>query len=308
MTSAVADGGAPAVVAGSRAVAWRHRQVSPRKVARETLFYLAVVVVVLIALFPFFWILRTSLLSDSQIAAGVGGANGIIPSHLSGAAYKEVFTNTSFGLLDPLLNSLIVSLAATVVTIIVASMAGYALARLRIRGAGAILAFILLAGFFPVLAMIGPLFLVLRYLGMLDNIYPLIIVYLVYTLPIATWLLKNFFQQIPSELEDAALVDGASRLQTLRKVVVPVAIPAVFTAAILSFILAWNDFAFAVSFLTTTNRFTAPLAITTFGQSEYQTYYNLIDAAVVIISIPIALLVLFAQRRIVAGLTAGSFR
>jgi len=295
MTSAVADGGVPAAVAGSRVATWRPRRFSPRKVIGETLFYLAVVIVVLIALFPFFWILRTSLLSDQQIAQGVGGANGIIPSHLSGSAYKEVFTNSSFGFLDPLLNSLIVALATTVVTIIVASMAGYALARLHIRGAGAILAFILLAGFFPVLAMIGPLFLVLRYLGWLNSIWPLIIVYLVYTLPIATWLLKNFFEQIPSELEDAALVDGATRLQTLRKVVIPVAIPAVFTAAILSFILAWNDFA-------------APLAITTFGQSQYQTFYNLIDAAVVIISIPIALLVLFAQRRIVSGLTAGSFR
>jgi ABC-type glycerol-3-phosphate transport system permease component len=195
-----------------------------------------------------------------------------------------------------------------VVTVIVGSMAGYALARLRIRGAGAILAFILLAGFFPVLAMIGPLFLVLRYIGALDSIWPLIIVYLVYTLPISTWLLKNFFEQIPAELEDAALVDGATRLQTLRRVVIPVAVPAVFTAGILSFILAWNDFAFAVSFLTSTGHFTAPLAITTFGQSMFQTFYNLIDAAVVIISIPIALLVLFAQRRIVAGLTAGSFR
>jgi len=156
--------------------------------------------------------------------------------------------------------------------------------------------------------MIGPLFLVLRYLGWLNSIWPLIIVYLVYTLPISTWLLKNFFEQVPVELEDAALVDGATRLQTLRKVVIPVAVPAVFTAAILSFILAWNDFAFAVSFLTSTNHFTAPLAITTYGQSQYQTFYNLIDAAVVIISIPIALLVLFAQRRIVAGLTAGSFR
>jgi ABC-type glycerol-3-phosphate transport system permease component len=308
MTSAVADGGVPAVAAGSRTVAWRHRRFTPRTVVRETLFYLAVVIVVLIALFPFFWILRTSLLSNQQIAAGVGGANGIIPSHLTGSAYKDVFTNTSFGFLDPLLNSLIVAAATTVVTIIVASMAGYALARLRIRGAGAILAFILLAGFFPVLAMIGPLFLVLRNLGLLNNIYPLIIIYLVYTLPIATWLLKNFFEQIPAELEDAALVDGATRLQTLRKVVVPVAVPAVFTAGILSFILAWNDFAFAVSFLTSTNHFTAPLAITTFGQSQYQTFYNLIDAAVVIISVPIALLVLFAQRRIVSGLTAGSFR
>jgi trehalose/maltose transport system permease protein len=304
MTSAVADG-VPATVPVARS---GHRQVSPKKIIRETLFYIAVVIVVLIALFPFFWILRTSLLSDSQVAAGVGGANGIIPSHLSGSAYKEVFTNSSLSFLRPLLNSVIVALLTTVVTVIVGSIAGYALARLRIRGTGPILAFVLLAGFFPVLAMIGPLFLMLRYLGWLNSIWPLIIVYLVYTLPISTWLLRNFFTQIPSELEDAALVDGATRLQTLRKVVIPVAIPAVFTAGILSFILAWNDFAFAVSFLSSTNQFTAPLAITTFGQSQYQTFYNLIDAAVVIISIPIALLVLFAQRRIVSGLTAGSFR
>ena len=299
MTSAVVP-----VAAAARPA--RRRRAPAGKVVRETLFYLAVVIVVLIALFPFYWILRTSLLSNTQVAAGVGGANGIIPAHLSGVAYENVFTQASF--LRPLVNSVIVALATTVVTIIVAAMAGYALARLHIRGAGAILGFILLAGFFPVLAMIGPLFLVLRYLGALNSIYPLIIVYLVYTLPIATWLLKNFFEQIPPELEDAALVDGATRLQVLRKVVIPVAVPAVFTAAILSFILAWNDFAFAVSFLTSTAHFTAPLAITTFGQSQFQTFYNLIDAAVVIISIPIALLVLFAQRRIVSGLTAGSFR
>jgi ABC-type glycerol-3-phosphate transport system permease component len=301
MTSAVAA--VPSSPAKTRRV--RHR-IPPGKIVRESLFYIGVGIVVLIALFPFFWILRTSLLSNSQVAAGVGGANGIIPSHLSGVAYENVFTQASF--LRPLLNSIIVALGTTLVTVFVASMAGYALARLRIRGTGPILAFILLAGFFPVLAMVGPLFLIFRYLGWLDNIYPLIIVYLVYTLPISTWLLRNFFMQVPSELEDAALVDGATRLQTLRLVVVPVAIPAVFTAGILSFILAWNDFAFAVSFLDSQSQFTAPLAITTFGQSQFQTFYNLIDAAVVIISIPIAVLVLLAQRRIVSGLTAGSFR
>jgi ABC-type glycerol-3-phosphate transport system permease component len=302
MTAAVADAGATPAAHAVR----RPRRYNARKIISETLFYIAAVIVVLISLFPFYWILRTALESNSQVAAGVGGANGIIPSHLSGAAFKNVFTQQDFG--TPLLNSVIVSLACTAVTVVVASMAGYALARLKIRGAGAILGFILLAGFFPVLAMIGPLFLLLRYLGALNNIYPLIIVYLVYTLPISTWLLKNFFEQIPTELEDAALTDGATRLQVLYKVVVPVAVPGVFTAAILSFILAWNDFAFAVSFLNTTSHYTAPLAITTFGQSGYQTFYNLIDAAVVIVSIPIALLVLFAQRRIVSGLTAGSFR
>jgi ABC-type glycerol-3-phosphate transport system permease component len=282
------------------------RRARPGKVAREVLFYLAVVIVILIALFPFYWILRTALESNTQVAAGVGGANGIIPGSLSGRAFRDVFTQAQF--LTPLRNSIIVALATTVVTVIVASLAGYALARLHIRGAGAMLAFILLAGFFPVLAMIGPLFLMLRSIGALDSIWPLVIVYLVYTLPISTWLLRSFFAQIPAELEDAALTDGATRLQVLRKVIIPVSVPGVFTAAILSFILAWNDFAFAVSFLSSAGNFTAPLAITTFGQSGFQVYYNLIDAAVVIISIPIALLVLLAQRRIVAGLTAGSFR
>ncbi len=303
--TAAADG-AVTVAATSSHTVQRSRGPGAGKIVKETLFYLAVVIAILISLFPFYWILRTSLESNSQVAAGVGGANGIVPTHLSFSAYVNVFSKDDF--LTPLLNSIIVALATTAVTVVVASLAGYALARLDIRGAGAILAFILLAGFFPVLAMIGPLFLLLKNFGLLDNIYPLIIVYLVYTLPITTWLLKNFFEQIPRELEEAALVDGATRLQTLRKVVIPVAVPAVFTAGILAFILAWNDFAFAVSFLVTPSHFTAPLSIVTFGESQFQVFYNLIDAAVVIISIPIAILVLFAQRRIVSGLTAGSFR
>jgi trehalose/maltose transport system permease protein len=302
MTEAVA-GTRPQSARGATA---RRRRPKLRKVLVETGFYLAVLIVVAISLFPFYWILRTSLESDGQVAAGVGGANGLLPSHLTGSAYVNDFSQQHF--LTPLINSIIVAFGTTIVTVIVASLAGYALARLRIRGTAAILSFVLLAGFFPVLAMIGPLFLLFRNLGLLDNIFPLIIVYLVYTLPISTWLLKSFFEQIPPDLEEAALVDGATRLQALRKVVVPVAIPGVFTAGILSFILAWNDFAFAVSFLNTTGNFTAPLSIVTFGQSQFQVFYNRIDAAVVIITIPVALLVLFAQRRIVAGLTAGSFR
>ena len=272
---------------------------------REALFYLLVLLAVAVSLFPFYWILRTSLESNADVARGVQ-ATGLLPSHLSIKAYVDDFTQQHF--LTPLLNSAIIALAATAVTIVVATMAGYALARLSIRGTGAILAFILIAGFFPVLAMVGPLFLLFRDLGFLNSIYPLILAYLVYTLPIATWLLRNFFSQIPQELEEAALVDGATRLQALRKVVIPVAIPGVFTAAILAFILAWNDFTFAVSFLETPENFTAPLAIVNFGQSQFQVFYNRIDAAVVIITVPIAVMVLFAQRRIVAGLTAGSFR
>ncbi len=281
------------------------RRLRPKSVLREIGFYLLVLIVLAISLFPFYWILRTAFETDAESAQG-STTTGLLPAHLSFSAFSNDFTQQHF--LTPLVNSAIVAAGATVITIVVASLAGYALARFPIRGARTILGFVLVAGFFPVLAMIGPLFLLLKDLGLLDNIYPLIIIYLVYTLPIATWLLTNFFSQIPRDLEEAALVDGATRMQALRKVVIPVAVPGVFTTAILAFILAWNDFAFAVSFLDTPNRFTAPLAIVNFGQSAFQVYYNRIDAAVVIITIPIAVLVLFAQRRIVAGLTAGSVR
>lgn len=273
---------------------------------RQVLFYLAVLIVLAVALFPFYWVIRTSLETQAEVSAGVGGANGLLPPHLTFSNYIDDFTQQHF--LTPLVNSAIVAVATTAASIVFASLAGYALARLSIRGSSAVLTFLLLAGFFPVVAMIGPLFLLYRDLHFLNSIYPLILTYLVYTLPLATWLLRNFFNQIPLELEEAAMVDGATRLQALRKVVVPLAIPGVFTTAILSFILAWNDFAFAVSFLRSPNTFTAPLSIVTFGQSQFEVFYNRIDAAVVIITIPIALLVLFAQRRIVSGLTAGAIR
>jgi ABC-type glycerol-3-phosphate transport system permease component len=277
-----------------------------RRVLGRAGWWLLVLVVLAVSLFPFYWILRTALSSNADVAAGVGGANGLWPAHATFSSFVDDFTQQHF--LRPLINSAVVALATTVVSVFFAALAGYALARLRVRGSGVILGFVLLAGFFPVLAMVGPLFLLYRKLGFLDNIWPLVVTYLVYTLPIATWLLRNFFAQIHVELEEAAMVDGATRLQALRRVVVPVAVPGVFTAAILSFILAWNDFAFAVSFLSSPNQFTAPLAIVNFGESQFQVFYNRIDAAVVIITLPIAALVLVAQRRIVSGLTAGSFR
>jgi ABC-type glycerol-3-phosphate transport system permease component len=187
-------------------------------------------------------------------------------------------------------------------------MAGYALSSTKIRGRPLIMGFILVAGFFPILALVGPLFIAYKHTGLLNSYPALILAYLIYTLPLATWLLSSYFSQIPRELEEAAIVDGLTRVQALRKVIIPVALPGVFTAAILAFILAWNDFTFALSFMTTPNMYTAPVAIVSLGQSQYQTFYNLIDAAVVIIAIPIALIVILAQRRIVSGLTAGAIK
>jgi ABC-type glycerol-3-phosphate transport system permease component len=270
---------------------------------KKTGFFLLLTIFVLVSLFPFYWIVITSLKSNAEMTQST---HSLLPTGITFSNYVNDFTKQDF--LRPLLNSAIVCLAATLLTVIVASMAGYALARTKIRGRPLVLGFILIAGFFPILAMVGPLFIFFRHIGLLDTYPALILSFLIYTLPLATWLLSSYFSQIPKELEEAAIVDGTTRIEALRKVIMPVAMPGVFTAAILSFILAWNDFTFSLSFMTTPNMYTAPLAIVNLGQSQYQTFYNLIDAAVVIISIPIALIVIFAQRRIVSGLTAGSFR
>ena len=281
----------------------RTRPLGAAGVGRQAAFYLLVAAFVVASLFPFYWIVATSLKSQAELTRGT---TGLWPHHPTLSSYRFAFTQGDFG--RPLLNSLIVAVSTTAVTIVLASLAGYALARLGMRGRGAILALILLAGFFPVIAMVGPLFLVWRDLGLLNSYAGLIITYLVYTLPLATWFLTNYFGQIPVEMEEAAITDGATRLGALWRITMPLALPGVFTTAILAFILAWNDFAFALSFLQTPGRYTAPLAIVNLGQSQYQVFYNVIDAAVVIVTIPIALLVIFAQRRIISGLTAGSFR
>jgi ABC-type glycerol-3-phosphate transport system permease component len=279
------------------------RRARPGRVAGRSGFFLLVGAFVVASLFPFYWIVITSLKTDSEISQGT---KSLLPGHISWSSYANDLTKQDF--VRPLINSVIVAGSTTILTIIIASLAGYALARSRIRGKQLIQGFLLVAGFFPVIAMIGPLFIAYRRIGLLDSLPGLVIAYLIYTLPLATWFLAGFFGQIPRELEEAAIVDGATRLQALRKIIIPVALPGIFTIAILGFILCWNDFLIAVSFLTTPSKFTAPLAIIGLGQSQYQTFFNLIDAAVVMVTLPIALIMLVAQRRIISGLTAGSFR
>ena len=281
---------------------------SMRRAVARVGFYLMIAAFVVGSLFPFYWIVITSLKTQGELNAGT---TSLLPGHITFGSFSADLTETSatglsFG--RSLLNSAIVALSTTVITVIVAVLAGYALSRTRMRGKGPVLGFVLIAGFFPPLAMVGPLFLAYRKIGLLNNYPSLIITYLIYTLPLATWFLANFFSQLPRQLEEAAVVDGASRLQALRRVILPIAVPGIFTVAILSFILAWNDFAFAVSFMETPDKYTAPLAIVGLGQSQFQVFYNRIDAAVVLVTLPVALLVIFAQRRIISGLTAGALK
>jgi len=288
-----------AITQGSAA----RRRPTRRKAAGWSGFYVMVAVFVVVSLFPFYWIVVTALKTQPEINAGT---TGLFPAHITWSSFSTILHQGTFA--RSLLNSVIVCGCTTILTVIIASLAGYGLSRTNIRGKPLIMGFLLVAGFFPVIAMVGPIFVTYRSIGLLDNLAGLVIVYFIYTMPLATWFLTGFFGQIPRELEEAAIVDGATRLQALRRVIVPVAIPGIFTVAILGFIFCWNDFLLALMFMTDPSRYTAPLAIMNLGQSQYQTYYNLIDAMVVIITLPIALIVLFAQRRIISGLTAGSFR
>lgn len=260
-------------------------------------------VIALLFLFPFLWVLTHSFESAAEFRLN---RPGLWPASPTLANYRTVLGSDGFQ--RYIANSLIVASLTTVITLCCGSLAGYALARLPIRGRGWILGFVTLAGFFPLTAMMGPLFKLMSELHLLNTYIGLSIADLIYTLPLTTWLLASLFGQLPAEIEEAAMVDGCRRLGALWRVVIPLAAPAMATAAIFSFILAWSDFAFSLAFLQTPNRYTAPLAIIDVGYSKYQTFYNYIDAAVIVTALPVFILVLVAQRRIVSGLTAGAVK
>ena len=271
---------------------WRHRWA-----------VLALAVITLIFLVPFFWVLSQSLEPSAEFSRNLPT---LWPSHPTLGNYYTVLIRDSFS--RSILSSFIVAAITTVITLVLGGLAGYALSRLPIRGRGLVLGFVILAGFFPLTAMMGPLFEVMSHIGLLNTYLGLSIADLIYTVPLTTWLLASLFGQIPMEIEEAALVDGASRLGAVWRVIVPLAAPALVTAAIFSFLLVWNDFAFSLAFLQTANRFTAPLSIVMLSQTKYQVFYNLTDAGVLLTALPIFVLVLFAQRRIVSGLTTGALR
>ncbi|MDQ3851112.1 MAG: carbohydrate ABC transporter permease [Actinomycetota bacterium] len=211
--------------------------------------------------------------------------------------------------LRPLINSVLIALIATVIAVTLASFTAYAIARLDFPGKFLILAGALAIAMFPPISVVGPLFDMWRALGLYDTYPGLIIPYLTFALPLAIYTLVAFFREIPWELEQAAQVDGATPFQAFRKVILPLAAPGVFTAAILVFIFAWNDFVFAITLTSSDRSRTVPAALAFFqGESQFTAPTGNIAAAAVLVTIPIIIFVLIFQRRIVAGLTAGAVK
>ncbi len=278
-----------------------------RRGTREyTLWSVGIVAVVIAALFPVLWLLMLSLKTPATI-----GDRRFIPKELTFENYTALFTGgLDSPFLRPLINSILIALIATLIAITLASFTAYAIARLDFPGKSIILAGALAIAMFPPISVVGPLFDMWRALGLYDTYLGLIIPYLTFSLPLAIYTLVAFFREIPFELEQAAQVDGATPTQAFRKVIVPLAAPGMFTAAILVFIFCWNDFLFAITLTSSKEGAqTVPAALAFFtGESQFTAPNGAIAAAAILVTIPIILFVLFFQRRIVAGLTSGAVK
>lgn len=271
---------------------------------RATLMWLSVAGIVLFCLFPIYWIVNTSLKTGAALSSG-----SLWPEQPTLANYRSVLENGDF--LLALRNSAIVAGSTTLLSIMVGSFAAYALARLRFPRKTLLLGIVLSISTFPVIAIAAPLFKLWTDLGIYDAPYGLglILPNLVFSLPLTIFILTSFFREIPRELEEAALVDGATRVQSFTKVIFPLAAPGLVTAALLVFFFAWNEFLFAITLTSTPEARTVPAAIAFFtGSVRFEAPIGTISAASVIVMIPLVVLVLIFQKRIVAGLTAGAVK
>ena len=269
---------------------------------RKTLWTMAIFVVLVYALIPVIWIISLSLKTPETIGDG-----RFLPSDWTLHNYSDVFSTGFFT--SALRNSIGIALIATLISLAFASMAAYAITRLEFRGKTAILAGSLAISMFPAISIVGGLFDLWRQIGLYDTWLGLILPYLSFSLPISIYILSAFFREIPWDLEKAAKMDGASPMQAFRRVILPLAMPGVFTAGILTFIGAWNDFLFANVLTSTDASRTAPVALAFFrGASQFTDPSGAIAAGAVVVTVPILIMVLIFQRRIVSGLTAGAVK
>jgi multiple sugar transport system permease protein len=290
---------APQAAARRRA---RTKTLKPKRGRTPWWMWIVVAAIVIFCLFPFYWLINISLKTGNDLQS-----SRIIPPHATMKNYKAIFENKDF--VKSLRNSAIVALTTTALALIVGSFCAYALARLKLRGKFVILAIVLSISTFPQIAIAAPLFKLWSDIGIFNTYIGLILPYLTFALPLAIYILVSFFREIPKDLEEAALVDGATYFQAFRKVVIPLAAPGLATAGILTFIAAWNEFLLSITLTSSSAARTVPAQITFFtGATEHEIPYGSISAAAVVISVPLILLVLLFQKRIVAGLTAGAVK
>jgi multiple sugar transport system permease protein len=270
---------------------------------RRWLPFVGVALIVVYCLAPFYWMVVSSLRRSNDLFS-----NSWLPNPVSLENYRAALAPGN-NFLRAVGNSLLVAGTTTIVGLTIAIFTAYALARLDFRGKNVALGIIIATSMFPGISMIVPLFKLFSQIGWVDSYQAMIVPSMSFVLPLAVWNLTSFFRQMPYELEEAALIDGCTPGQAFRKVILPLAAPGVFTTAIITFIAAWNEYLIAVSMVTNPKFFTAPVAAAQFsGATDFDAPFGTQMAAGVIVTIPLVLLVLFFQRRIVAGLTAGGVK
>lgn len=275
---------------------------SLRRLAGSAAFYLLVAAIVVFSIFPFYYAILTSLKTGTDLFRV-----DYLPRSFSLANYAGVLTSGTF--VRNILNSVFVSFAVVAISLTLAVTAAYALSRVSFRGRGLLLMTILAVSMFPQIAVLAGLFEMIRAMGLYNTLFALVFAYMIFTLPFTVWVLTTFMRDLPVEIEEAAIVDGASPFTIVTRVFLPLMWPALVTTGLLAFIAAWNEFLFALTFVANNETRTVPVAIALLsGASEQEIPWGTIMAASVIVTVPLIVLVLIFQRKIVAGLTAGGVK
>ena len=264
--------------------------------------FIAAGILLINGMFPALWILFTSLKTEAELTA----------KPITWIPHAPTFQNYMQALSDQplhifLFNSFMVALLSTALTLLISVLAAYALARLNLAYRGLILSLIIAVSTFPLVTLLVPLFEIMRALNLLNSWTALVLPYTVLSLPVCTLMLVSFFEGIPRDLENAAMIDGCTRMGALFKVVVPLCAPGVFTAGILAFVNAWDEFLLALSFNSNPTLRTLPVGIQLY-QGEFAFPWPVISAALVVGIVPVAILIVIFQERVVSGLTAGGIK
>jgi trehalose/maltose transport system permease protein len=269
---------------------------------KSAAFYLLVAVIVVVAVFPFYYAILTSFEKGTAIFEV-----NYLPKTIELGNYADVLTTGSFP--RNLLNSVVVASTVVILALFMAVTAAYALSRFNFRGRSLLLLTILAVSMFPQIAVLAGLFELVRFTGLHNTMWALIFSYTIFTLPFTVWILTTFMRELPVEIEEAAIVDGATPWVIIRRVFLPLMWPALVTTGLLAFIAAWNEFLFALTFTSSNEQRTVPVAIGLLsGSTQYEIPWGLIMAASVIVTVPLIVLVLIFQRKIVSGLTAGGVK
>jgi trehalose/maltose transport system permease protein len=273
-----------------------------RRIVGRILFYLLVAFIVVYTVFPFYWAIVSSLKAGSALFTV-----DFVPENPAWDNYVAVFREQPFA--RNILNSIVVSVSVVAISLFLAVTASYALGRVDFRGRTTLLLVILGVSMFPQVAVLSGMFELIRWLGLYNNLLGLILSYLIFTLPFTVWVLTTFMRELPKELEEAAVVDGATPWVIITKVFLPLMGPAMATTGLLAFIAAWNEFLFALTFTLSNEMRTVPPAIALIaGSSQFESPWGNIMAASVIVTVPLIVLVMIFQRKIVSGLTAGAVK